>query len=276
MRIRGLLLTASAGLLLYFVSAACLLRYALDPRVLPHVAGSASAATPLALRIRGDDGNALLVRRYGTPTRGCVVFFPGQHGLLPAYEQQFFPAFLAEGIGVLAVAYPGQNGAPGAPRLPEILQLATRTLAYAKTVCPGHRVVVYGRSLGAMVAACAAEKSDLNGVILESAAPSFSSAIRRQLNARWYLAPLGLLPISRLLAHDYSLAVALSKTRDTPVVVFQGTADHETPLADLPALDVPGHLQLVAVSGGTHSTTYLRAREQIVRTALSMLRAPGR
>jgi Lysophospholipase len=273
MRIRTLLLTVAAFVFLYFVVGAYLLRFALEPLVLPRVAVSAHTNVPLFLRISGDDGHAVLVRRYGTPKVGCVVFFPGQHGLISAYEKNLFPAFSAQGIAVLAVAYPGQNGAPGTPHLPEILALAAQVAASAQATCPGHRVVVYGRSLGSMVAAYAAGRSHPTGLILESAAPSFSSAIRLRLNSRWYLAPLALLPVSRLLTHDYSLAEALSSTLDVPAVVFQGTADSETPLSVLRASGVPGNLQLVVVSGGAHSTTYLLARDRIIQATLSMLRA---
>lgn len=274
MRIRTLLLTVAALVLLYFVAGAYLLRFALEPLVLPHVAPSAHTTEPLFLRISGDDGNAMFVRRYGTPTVGCVVFFPGQHGILSKYEKDLFPAFAAQGIAVLAVAYPGQNGAPGTSHLPEIWALAAQVVASAQATCPGHRVVLYGRSLGSMVAAYAAARSHPTGLILESAAPSFSSAIRLRLNARWYLAPLALLPVSRLLSHDYSLAEAFSGTLGVPAVVFQGTTDSETPLSVLRAgaAGVPGNLRLIVVSGGSHSTTYLLARDRIIQTTLSMLR----
>jgi pimeloyl-ACP methyl ester carboxylesterase len=275
MRIRILLLMIATFAFLYFAVGAYVLRYALEPMVLPPVAVSTHTDVPLFLRISGDDGNVMLVRRYGTPKLGCVVFFPGQHGLISAYESNLFPAFSAQGIAVLAVAYPGQNGAPGVPHLPEILTLATQVVASAQATCPGHRVVVYGRSLGSMVAAYAAMRSHPTGLVLESAAPTFSSAIRLRLNARWYLAPLALLPVSKLLIHDYSLAEALPNTLDVRAVVFQGTADSETPLSALEAAGVPANLRLVAVSGGAHSTTYMLARDRLVQTTLSMLRAQG-
>ncbi len=272
MRIRTLLLAAPALMFLYFIVGAYLLRFALEPLVLPHVAVSAHTNAPSFLRIGGDDGNALLVRRYGIAKVGCVVFFPGQHGLIAAYEKHLFPAFSAQGIAVLAVAYPGQNGAAGTPHLSEIRALAAQVTVSAQATCPGHRVVLYGRSFGSMVAAYAAEGAHPTGLILESAAPSFSSAVRLRLNSRWYLTPLALLPISRLLRHDYSLREALSGTLDVPTVVFQGTADSETPLSALRAAGVPGTLQLVVVSGGSHSTTYRLARDRIIQMALSMLR----
>jgi alpha-beta hydrolase superfamily lysophospholipase len=271
--IRTLLLSIAAFAFLYFAVAACLLRFALEPLVLPRVPISAHTNAPLILRISDDEGNALLVQRHGTPKIGCVVFFPGQHGLISEYERNFFPAFSDQGIAVLAVAYPGQNGAPGAPHFSEILALAEQVATSAQAMCPGHRVVLYGRSFGSMVAAYAAGRSRPAGLILESAAPSFSSAVRLRLSSRWYLAPLALLPASKLLAHDYSLTEALRSMLDVPTVVFQGTADNETPLAVLRAADLPSNLQLVVVSGGSHSTTYMLARDQIIKTTLSMLRA---
>ena len=274
MRIRTLLITAAVFGLVYFTVGACVLRFALEPLVWPHVASSARTTTPLFLRIGGDDGNAMLVRRYGAAKVGCVVFLPGQHGMVSTYETHLFPAFSARGIAVLAVAYPGQNGVSGTSHLPEVLALATQVVASAQATCPNHMVVVYGRSLGSMVAAYVAEKSHPSGLILESAAPSFSSAIRVRLHSRWYLAPMALLPVSRLLAHDYSLSEALSSTRGMPAVVFQGTADSETPLSVLRAAGMPSNLRLVVVSGGTHSTTDLLARDRMIQTALSMLRAP--
>jgi len=273
MRIRTLLLTVAALVLIYFVAGAYLLRFALEPMVLPHVAPSAHTTAPVLQTISGDDGNTMLVRRYGKPTVGCVVFFPGQHGILSAYEEDLFPAFAAKGIAVLAVAYPGQNGAHGTSHLTEILALGARVVASAQSTCPGQRVVLYGRSLGSMVAAYVAARSQPTGLILESAAPSLSSAIRLRLSARWYLAPLALLPVSRLLPHDYSLAEALSSTRGVPAVVFQGTADSETPLSFLRVPEVSDNLRLVVVSGGSHPTTYLLARDRIIKAALSMLRS---
>ncbi|WEN15201.1 alpha/beta fold hydrolase [Rhodanobacter sp. AS-Z3] len=271
MRIRTLLLTVATLACLYVVSGACLLRFALEPLLLPHVDLSAPATAPLFLRIHNDDGNAMLVRRYGVPKLGCVVFFPGQHGLIPAYQQHLFPAFSTRGIGVLAVSYSGQNGAAGTAHLHELVALAAQVVAAAQAACPGHRVVVYGHSLGSMVAAYAEGRSHPTGLILESTAPSFSSAIRLRLSARWYLAPLTRLPVSRLIAHDYSLTEALSTTLDMPTVVFQGATDSQTPLAELQAAGMPGNLQLVVVPGGTHSTTYLLARNRMLQATLSML-----
>ena len=273
-KLRSLLLAAMVMLATYFFAGACLLRFALDPLVFLHIAPSGHAATPPLLRIPGPGGSAMLLRRYGTAEVGCVLFFPGRHGLLPAYEKGLFEALTAHGIGVLAVAYPGQNGAPGNTYLSDISALATQAVAAARSACPGHQIVVYGRSLGSMVAAYAAGQSHPAGLVLESAAPSLSSAIRLRLRERWYLAPLALLPLSRIIPHDFSLTEALSDTRRMPSIVFQGTADIVTPLPALRAGGIPPGLQLVTVPGGGHSNTYVLAQDRIVRTVRCMLLAP--
>lgn len=56
-------------------------------------------------------------------------------------------------------------------------------------------------------------------------------------------------------------------------MLFQGTADSETPLSALRTTGVPGNLRLLVVSGAARSTTNLLARDRIVQTTLSMLRA---
>lgn len=269
--IRLMLCMLAAVALVYFVAGATLLRFALPSLVLPREV--VSTHVPPVLRIGDDDGSAMLVRRYGTPRLGCVVFFPGQHGLVSAYEDRLFPAFTVQGIAVLAVAYPGQDGAPGKASPAEILKLAVRAVVAASSACPDHRVVVYGRSFGSMVAAYAAAGAHPSGLILESAAPSSSSAIYLRLKRRWYLVPLAWLPVSKLLPHDYSLAEALADIPRMPAVVFQGDRDSETPLSTLQQTGIPLGLKLVVVPGGEHSTTDFVARDQIVCTALSMLDA---
>ena len=271
MRTRSLIGAAAVLVAMYFCTGIYLLRFRLELFLLPHTDAPTSPSAPPLQSIDGR-ADTFLVRRYGEPREGCVLFFPGQHGELRAYETQLFPAFTNRGIAVLAVAYPGQDGAPGAPNLEQIQALGMRTVAAASAVCGERRVVLYGRSLGSMVAAYSAADHQPAGLILEGAAPSLASAIRSRLKAHWYLAPLAALPISTLLAHDFSLEEALSQTRLTQAVDFQGTADSETPLSTLRSAPGLGKLHIIEVPGGTHSTTYRLAEHQIVETAVSMLR----
>lgn len=258
---------------MYFFAGAYALRFRLDSMLLPHTSAPASPFAP-ELQPLGHSGE-LFVRRYGVPRLGCVLFFPGRHGNLPAYQRQLFPAFLAHGIEVLEVAYPGQDGAPGTASLAHMQALTTAAISAAGTVCPEHSLVLYGRSLGAMMAAYSAAHHRPAGLILEGAAPSLSSAVRMRLSVHWYTAPWVVLPVSSLLRKEFSLAQALTAASSTPVVSFQGTADIETPLRSLQSAPGLGTLRIVVVPGGTHSDTYKLARDRIVETAVSMLREPG-
>jgi len=254
----------------YFSLGASMLRFGLESMLLPHTNAPVSPSAPglLPLGHRGE----LLVRRYGTPRLGCVLFFPGRHGDLPAYRRDLFPAFVARGIEVLAVAYPEQDGAPGIASLARMQALAMVAIPEADTACPDQPVILYGRSFGAMVAAYSAANHQPAGLILEAAAPSLSSAVRTRLLSHWYSAAWAILPVSSLLRQEFTLAHALSATPSTPVVSFQGTADTQTPLEALRQAPGLGKLHVVAIPGGTHADTYELAKGRIVDAAVSMLR----
>lgn len=270
MKVRWLFGIAIGLAAAYFSVGAYVLRFRLESVLLSPTSAPASPPAP-ELQPLGHSGE-LFVRRYGVPRLGCVLFFPGQHGNLPAYQRDLFPAFAARGIEVLAVAYPGQDGASGTASLTHFQSLATEAVAAASAVCPEHSVVLYGRSLGAMVAAYSAANHRPAGLILEGAAPSLSSAVRMRLSSHWYSVAWAALPVPSLLRQEFSLAQALSAIPSIPVVLFQGTADTETPPRALQNARGLGKLHIIMVSDGTHTSTYELARDQIVETAVSMLR----
>lgn len=214
-------------------------------------------------------GNELLVRRYGQAKVGCVVFFPGQHGLTAAYR---FANYTAAGLAVFAFAYPGQDGASGRTELGEIEGLVDRAVTKVADTCPLNRTVFVGASLGAMLAAYASHSTKPAGLLLLSAAPSLSSAIRIRLRSHWFLAPLSLLPLSTLLKHDYSLAEGLRQASITQVVILQGMRDDQTPIEFLrdPYILSTG-VQVIGVSGGTHSTAFSLSQKAQLSIIFKML-----
>jgi len=272
MKFRVFLLSAFALVALYFGAAAYVLRFEIDRLLFPHVGGLETSAEHLVHRVSNSAGNVMLVRRYGLPQRGCVVFFPGQHGGIAQYEKNLFPHFVANGLAVFALSYPGQDGAPGRSELGEVRQLAQQTMGFVGQTCPLDATVFVGRSLGAMLAAYVGAAVHPAGLVLEAAAPSLSSALIVRLRSRWYLWPIAQLPVSGLLVDDYALKAALPVSLPFPVEVFQGTADEQTPIE---ALREPGALppgvRLTAVDGGTHANTYLLATEPMVHAVLRML-----
>ena len=259
----------------YAAAAAVLLRFDLDGLLFaPGPPPTASSAFTQALRLPGRDGAALIVRRFdravAQPRQGCVVYFPGHQGGLDRYANELFPDFENAGLVVYAVAYPGQDGAPGRARIDDVQALAATAVAAVIGACGRARTVVVGRSLGAMIAAYAAGTTSPAGLVMESASPSLSAGIRGSLRERWFLRPLTLLPIERIVKHDFSLAEALPS--ELHAAIFQGSADTRTPLADFRAdPGAPERLPIIVVAGGTHTDTLQRARQAMIATALGMI-----
>ena len=260
----------------YVAAAAILLRFELDGLLFAQgPPPTVSRAFTQAFRLPGHDGAAMIVRRFdrgaAQPRHGCVVYFPGHQGGLDRYANELFPDFENAGLDVYAVAYPGQDGAPGRARIDDVQALAATAVAMVIGTCGRAHTVVVGRSLGAMIAAYAAGAMSPAGLVMESASPSLSAGIRGSLRGRWFLRPLALLPIERIVKHDFSLAEALPS--DLHAAVFQGSADARTPLADFRS--DPGGLErlpIIVVAGGTHADTLRHAKQAMIATALGMIR----
>ncbi|MDD2878809.1 MAG: alpha/beta hydrolase [Rhodoferax sp.] len=271
MKLRGFLVLVIAVAVLYFSAAAYLLHFEIDRFLFPSTPSPNKPTGSVIHKVIGRTGNVMLIRRYGAPQLGCVVFFPGQHGGISSYEKNLFPSFMAKGIAVFALTYPGQDDASGRSELSEVQNLTQQALSIVGQTCTPGRTVFVGRSLGAMLAAYAAGVAHPAGLVLDAATPSLSSALVARLRSRWYLAPIAQLPVSRLLSHDYTLMEALSASTPFPVIVFQGTADEQTPIEALRATGaIPEGSRLLVVQGGTHSNTYLLALDAYVQSVLDM------
>jgi pimeloyl-ACP methyl ester carboxylesterase len=267
--IRRLIALLLGAVAVYFALTAYVLHFEMDRVLFPRTPAFKGPAVSTA-SFRGKSGSELLVRRYGEAQAGCVLFFPGQHGALASYD---FADHVAAGLGVYLIAYPGQGGAAGPAALDEIEQLAGEAAAAVLRQCQPHRTVFVGVSLGSMLAARATRPLQPAGLVLLSAAPSLSSAIRVRLRARLVTAPLGWLPVSKLVPHDYSLHESLLRSPAMPVVVFQGLEDEQTPIELLRSADIfHGALHLVGVAGATHSTTFTLSGEARLATVLALLR----
>jgi pimeloyl-ACP methyl ester carboxylesterase len=264
---RPLLIGLLVASTVYFGAAAAIIRFGLDGLLFPRTRGFAGPTAERVEHIVAEDGAEILARLYGSADRGCVVFFPGQHGYLPAYD---LSNLTRAGLRVWLLSYPGQNGASGRATVEKVEALAGRAIRMAVDQCPQGKVVLVGVSLGATLAVRAAAGVQPVGTVLVSASPALSDAIRRHLAARWYWYPLQLLPISRVLKRDFKLSASLPV--HTVVTIFQGSADDQTPLAAL--RDDPGtasRAEIVRVEGGTHSTTFALSEEDQRSTILRML-----
>jgi pimeloyl-ACP methyl ester carboxylesterase len=251
---------------------ACLIRYRLDRLLFPEISGFSTAAIVATISAEPTISNRMLVRAYGTGRLGCVVFFPGQHGGVATYERTLFPLLVAQGVRVFAASYPGQDGAPGRASIAQVNILASKAVALVTSHCGSEHTIVLGRSLGTKVAAYSTGHNHVAGLILVSAAPSLSSAIDVYVRSHWYLYPFRMLRARSLLRGDYSLAQALKSSAAVPVLLFQGTQDHKTPLEPLRSeFPLPRWARIIAVPGGTHQDTYIVASGAIMAAVKSFL-----
>jgi surfactin synthase thioesterase subunit len=220
--------------------------------------------------------NELLVREYGRSEDQCIIFFPGRHGGVKKYEETLFKTFQKNNFKVFSISYSGQDGAIGQVNdIAVLIKLITDAMKAISLSCPPEKTIIYGRSLGATVAANSVRVTKVSGVILESVAPSLSIAVNNYLKSKWYLSPLRALPISTLLPKDYDLSKPLSLLVTTPVSIFQGTNDSQTPLNQLQqSWDYADNVSLHVVKTGGHSDTYIQATNEIVKVAKDMLVQP--
>ena len=97
---------------------------------------------------------------------------------------------LARNADVVLFDYPGYGESTGTPTAAVILEnaLAVYDYAVALETAAGKKRVLYGFSLGGMVAAQIAGRRPVDGLILEATAPSAEAWARSQIP--WYAKPL--------------------------------------------------------------------------------------
>lgn len=119
----------------------------------------------------------------GRPT---VLYFHGNAGNL-ANRTRRFTAFLNQGFGVVAMAYPGSSGSTGEQTAEQFTRLAVRTYLELPKLIGGGPVVVYGESLGTGIATHVAASAAADpgkgigppaGLVLEAPYTSIRDATR--------------------------------------------------------------------------------------------------
>jgi hypothetical protein len=262
---------------LYFGGTALLLRFDLDALVLPRMRPLAQVVArdlDEAFRVEGPNGEALVAWRFGSGPAGCVVYFPDRPGGVEHYARQFYEDATRAGLVVYAMAYPGEDGAPGRAVLADLPSLAGQAAARVAMQCGASRTVLAGRAFGALAAAWSSGRlpAPPAGLVLESASPSLAEAVRARLREHPLSRPLAWLPVPALLAQDSGLSDAIPA--GVPAVVFQGTADAQAPIAALrTAAGASAPLSVTAVPGGTHADTLPRAKDAMIAAMLGMIQA---
>ncbi len=257
----------------YFSIGAYILQNQMPSFIFPLIPLEREASEIKKLELNDSSKNGILIREYGQFEKSCMVFFPGQRGGIHSYEKKLFSSFQKNEFKVFSISYSGQDGAKGrVNEIASLLELISDAMDIILLECSPKNTIVYGRSLGATIAAYTTSKLKLSGLILEGASPSLSIAISNYVNSIWYLKPLGLLPIYRLLPNDYKLKKPLSLLTEIPISIFQGAYDKKTLLKQLQQeWGYGANVYLHIVKNGNHSTTYIQALDEIISVAKSMV-----
>lgn len=173
--------------------------------------------------LRTDDG----VRIHGwflphAEPRGTLLFFHGNAGNI-SHRLESMELFHQLGLNTLIVDYHGYGNSEGSPGEAETYldaDAAWRHLTEARGI-PAGRIVLFGRSLGAGVAAWLAARAEPAGLILESAFASVPD-----MAATVY----PIFPVRLLARIRYDAEAALGKVR-APVLVIHSAGDEIVPIA---------------------------------------------
>lgn len=189
--------------------------------------------------------------------RAVLLFFHGNAGNI-SHRLESLRIFHELGLEVLILDYRGYGRSSGSPSEKGLYRDAEAAYDYLtrERSVPPEQLLVFGRSLGAAVAAQLASERPVGGLILES---GFTSV--PDLGAELY----PFLPVRLLARYDYDTGEALSKV-EAPVLVIHSRDDDIIPFSHGRALfeAAPEPRQFLELEGD-HNTGFLRSRERYVR-----------
>lgn len=166
------------------------------------------------------DGLSLLA--WYVPARGerpVVAYFHGNGGNI-GHRASRLHRLAREGYGVLMLEYRGYGGNPGTPSEAGLYADARAALDFLRQEgVPGHRLVLYGESLGSGVAVRMAAERETAALVLES--PFTSIAALAQ-----YHYPF--LPAALLVRDRFDALSSIGAVR-VPVLMLQGGSDGVVP-----------------------------------------------
>ena len=226
---------------------------------LPHVPGRALVATPAQIGLayeevsfHAEDGVAL--HGWYVPAdnaRATLLFFHGNAGNI-SHRLDSLRIFHELGLASFIFDYRGYGRSEGRPSEHGLRADARAARAYLvedRRIEPA-RIVVFGRSLGAAVAACLAAEQAVGALIVESgftSVPDLGAEIYPWLPVRW---------LARL-QYDTRACVA---DVDAPVLVVHSPDDEIVPFHHGEALAAAARAELLRIRGD-HNTGFLRSAE---------------
>ncbi len=194
----------------------------------PPVASSLSAGyvvenalIPRAQRVVG-------ITRAHRPGNRVVVIFCGGDSFRQSREGGAVLVALARESDVVLFDYPGFGTSTGTPTPENLLDNARATAGYVAglTTSTSQKRVLYGFSLGGIVASELAEEQAFDGIVLEATSPDVASWARTQIP--WYAKAFVRVDLDPALAHiDNVRALQAFNGR---VLILAGGRDKQAPL----------------------------------------------
>jgi fermentation-respiration switch protein FrsA (DUF1100 family) len=218
------------------------------------------------LTISTEDGlqlGAWLVPPDG-PDRGVGVLVANGNAGNRVVRAPLARALAAQGLTVLLFDYRGYGGNPGSPSEEGLARdaRAARAALLAETGLTPNRLIYYGESLGAAVAARLAVEHPPGGLVLRSPFVDLAAVARVHyplLPARW------------LLRDRFPVAEYVARV-DVPTVVVLGTRDGIVPAEQSRqvARAAAGPVRLVEVEGADHNNPALLDGPELIRAVAGL------
>jgi fermentation-respiration switch protein FrsA (DUF1100 family) len=183
----------------------------------------ASAGLPEATEVALTTADGAQIHAWHVPPRDdkpVILYFHGNGGSLP-HRVERFRRLIEAGIGLVAVEYRGYGGNAGSPSERGLIADAEAGYAFATTLYPPSRLVVWGESLGSGVAVALAAEKPVGRVILEA---PFTSAAAVGAQHYWYL------PVRLLMSDQFRSDERIGKVT-APLLILHGLRDQVVPYA---------------------------------------------
>jgi fermentation-respiration switch protein FrsA (DUF1100 family) len=198
------------------------------------------------------------------PDRGVAVLVTNGNAGNRAMRAPLARALAGQGLTVLLFDYRGYGGNPGSPTEEGLARdaRAARAALLAETGLPPHRLIYYGESLGAGVAARLAAEHPPGGLALRSPFVDLVAVARVHYP---------LLPARRLLRDRFPVAEHVVRV-DVPTVVVLGTRDGIVPAEQSRrvACAAAGPTRLVEVEDADHNDPALLDGPGLVRAVTDL------
>ena len=200
------------------------------------------------------------------PGRPVVIVFNGNAGNR-AGRLGLGEALAVDGLGVLLTDYRGYGGNPGHPTEDGLALDSRAAVAFVEQTAPGHRLVLFGESLGAAVVIELAGAVEPAALVLRS--PFTSLADVGSVHYPW-------LPVGLLLKDRYP-SLERIEMLDIPVLVIAGDADSIIPIAQSRRVHdaAPGPKQWLAIPGADHNDLALAEGPEMIGAVLAFVEATG-